>query len=159
MTEDNQPFDDDTPWASPEIRANYQAALGRFILAFNQVDDELTDVIATILRRLKRDDLVDACTRRDFSHKLLVLDLLKSTSEGQGIQSVPVAAMREVAGERNRLAHGHFDQNPFDGTYDVVTRNIRSSYSVERLDGLTEKADGCWDELRHASAFYVFSDD
>ena len=56
MTEDSQPFDDDdTPWASPEIRANYEAALGRFILAFNQVDNELTDVIETILRRLKRD--------------------------------------------------------------------------------------------------------
>ena len=27
--------DDDTPWASPEIRANYEAELGRFTLAFN----------------------------------------------------------------------------------------------------------------------------
>ena len=39
MTEDSHPSDDDgTPWASPEITANYEAALGRFILAFNQVD-------------------------------------------------------------------------------------------------------------------------
>ena len=159
MAEDSHPFDDDgTPWASPEIRANYEAALGRFILAFNQVDNQLTDIIETILCRLKRDDMIDACAKRDFSHKLLVLDLLKSTEEGQGVQSVSIAAMREVAGERNRLAHGHFDQNPFDGSYDVVTRNIRSSYSVERLDGLTEKADRCWDELRHASAYYEFSD-
>lgn len=103
--------------------------------------------------------MFEACTKRDFSYKLLVLDLLKSTAEGQGIQSVSITAMREMAGERNRLAHGHFDQNPFDGSYDVVTRNIRCTYSVERLDGLTEKADRCWDELRHASTYYVFSDD
>jgi hypothetical protein len=151
--------DDDTPWASPEIRAGYEAALGRFILAFNQVDNELTDVIGTVLRRLKRDDLIDACTRRDFNQKLLILDLLKSTAEGKGIQGVSIIAMRQVAGDRNRLAHGHFDQNPFDGTYDVVTRNIRSSYSVERLAGLTKKADRCWDELRYASGYYAFSDD
>jgi len=29
------PDDDDIPWADPEIRVNYEAALGRFILAFN----------------------------------------------------------------------------------------------------------------------------
>lgn len=160
VAKDSEPFDDDdTPWASPEIRTNYEAALGRFILAFNQVDNELTDILKTILRRLKRDDIIEACTKRDFSQKLLVLDLLKSSAEGQAIQSVSVVAMRDLAGERNRLAHGHFDQNPFDGSYDVVTRNIRSSYSVERLDGLTKKADGCWDELRHASAYYEFSED
>jgi hypothetical protein len=159
VTDDVSPFDDDdTPWASPEIRANYEAALGRFILAFNQIDNELTDVIETVLRRLKRDDLVTACTKRDFSNKLLVLDLLKSSAEGDGIRSISMAAMREVAGERNRLAHGHFDQNPFDGSYDVLTRNVRSTYSAEMLDRLTEKADRCWDELRHASAYYEFSD-
>ncbi len=27
--------DDDTPWADPAIRTDYEAALGRFILAFN----------------------------------------------------------------------------------------------------------------------------
>jgi hypothetical protein len=159
VTDNVSPFDDDdTPWASPEIRANYEAALGRFILAFNQIDNELTDVIETVLRRLKRDDLVTACTKRDFSNKLLVLDLLKSSAEGDGIRSISMAAMREVAGERNRLAHGHFDQNPFDGSYDVVTRSVGSTYSAEMLDRLTEKANRCWDELRHASGYYEFSD-
>ena len=30
--------DDDVPGPSPEIRQDYQAALGRFILAFNELD-------------------------------------------------------------------------------------------------------------------------
>ena len=73
MMADSHPFDDDdTPWASPEIRTNYEAALGRFILAFNQIDNQLTDIIETVLRRLKRADAIDACTKRGFSHKLLV---------------------------------------------------------------------------------------
>jgi hypothetical protein len=86
--------------------------------------------------------------------------LLKSSIEGAGIKNVSIAAMREIAGERNKLAHGHFDQNPFDGSYDVVTKNnTRSSYSVEDLDRLTAKADRSIDELRYASAYYEFSDE
>jgi hypothetical protein len=133
MTEDSD-SDDDTPWASPEIRTNYEAALGRFILAFNQIDNQLTDIIETVLRRLKRADVINACTKGDFSHKLLVLDLLKHTTEGQGIQRVSVEAMRQVAGERNRLAHGHFDQNPLTVqtlSSDFVDQDSRSSSDMK----------------------------
>ncbi|MDA9489564.1 hypothetical protein [Bradyrhizobium sp. CCBAU 11361] len=151
--------DDDIPWASPEIQSNYEAALGRFILAFNRLDNHLTEVIETVLARLNRSDLVNACTKREFSHKLLVLDLLKTSSEGQGIKDVSMQAMRDIAMQRNKLAHGHFDQNPFDGTYDVVTKgNVRSQYSVEDLDALTESAAKAWDKLRYAEAYYAFSD-
>ena len=151
--------DDDIPWASPEIQANYEAALGRFILAFNRLDNHLTEVIETVLARLQRADLTNSCTKKEFSHKLLVLDLLKSSSEGQGIKDVTVSKMRQIAVERNKLAHGHFDQNPFDGTYDVVTKgSVRSQYSVEALDALTESATKAWDELRYADAYYSFAD-
>jgi hypothetical protein len=37
----------------PEIRSNYEAALGRFILSFNELDNLLTEIIETILERLK----------------------------------------------------------------------------------------------------------
>lgn len=33
------------PWADPAIRTDYQAALGRFLLAFNEVDYRLSHVI------------------------------------------------------------------------------------------------------------------
>jgi hypothetical protein len=75
------------------------------------------------------------------------------------VRRISIEAMRQVAGERNRLAHGHFDQNPFDGSYDVVTRSVRASYSVETLDHLTEKANRCRDELSYAVAYYQFADE
>jgi len=37
--------DDDITWADPAIRTDYEAALGRFILAFNEVDYRLSQVI------------------------------------------------------------------------------------------------------------------
>ena len=156
MTEDG--FDDDVPLASPEIRESYEAALGRFILAFNQVDNVLSKVIAIILDRLGREDLIPTCSTRDFPLKCLVLDLLKVSTEGAGIADVPVKLMRTIAGERNILAHGHFDQNPFDGSYDVVAKNVRAQYSVERLNGLSKQATEVWTALNYSLGFYVFSD-
>lgn len=149
---------DDVPWASPEIRQEYEAALGRFILAFNQLDNLLTEIIEKTLKRLDRSDLVKICKQQNFSLKLLTLDLLKSSREGTAISGVSIPLMKQVAGERNTLAHGHFDQNPFDGSYDIVVKNVGASYTVERLDGLTEMADKALQALRHASAVYDFSE-
>lgn len=144
---------DDTPWASPEIQNGYEAALGRFLLAFNRLDNIISEVISTMLHALKRDDLVVRCTHKDFAFKLLVLDLLKTSTEGKVLADVPIDLMKQVAGERNVLAHGHFDQNPFDGTYEVVTARVRTEYPVSRLDDLTSKADVAWDLLRYVDAY------
>ena len=104
--------DDDIPWASPEIRANYEAALGRFILAFNQLDNLLTEIIEIVLRRLKRDDLVKSCIQRDFSNKVLIFDLLKL-----GLQLFQI--MRSIALKRRvpfvpKIAMPVFDLLIFD---------------------------------------------
>jgi hypothetical protein len=84
MTEEARD-DDDVPWASPEIRQQYEAALGRFILAFSELDNLLTEIIETTLERLDRADLVKACIRQNFALKLLTLDLLKSSGEGAAV--------------------------------------------------------------------------
>jgi hypothetical protein len=118
MTEDDFGDDDyDPPFASPEIQESYEAALGRFIVAFNQMDNLLSRIIETVVKRLGRADLVGACTHRDFSHKALVLDLLKWSPEGHVLRDISTEDMRQIAGERNHLAHGFFDQNPFSGEY------------------------------------------
>lgn len=150
--------DESVPWASPEIRQQYEAALGRFILAFNELDNLLTEIIETTLERLDRRDLIKACAQRNFALKVLTLDLLKSSREGAAIANVPITLLKQVAGERNALAHGHFDQNPFDGSYDIVVKNVRASYSAERLDGLTVMAEKALQALRYASAAYDFSE-
>jgi hypothetical protein len=44
---DDEPGDD-IPWADPAIRTDYEAALGRFTLAFNEVDYRLSQVITSV---------------------------------------------------------------------------------------------------------------
>ena len=68
--------DDDIPWADPAIRTDYEVALGRFILAFNEVDYRLSQVIGSELSqrgrsRLSRDSLkgtvrTATCWMREF---------------------------------------------------------------------------------------------
>jgi hypothetical protein len=99
-------------------------------------------VFSTKLRTLKRGDLAKKCPGWPFWQELLTLDLLKSSTEGDDIRDVLIGLIKEVAVERNRLAHGRFDQNPFSG----------------ELDALTEKANAAWMALRHAEAYYSFSD-
>jgi hypothetical protein len=150
--------DEDIPWASPEIRESYEAALGRFMLAFNAVDNLLTEVIETVLTRLQRTELIKQCTKQNFALKLLVLELLKASSEGDGIANIAIEPMRELAIHRNKVAHGHFDQNPFDGTYEVISKNVPHDYPTEKLDSLTAAAEAAIGALRHAEAVYDFKD-
>lgn len=153
--------DDDIPWASPEIRQRYEASLGAFMLAFNQVDHLLACVLETILRRLGRRDLVDGANgiaKKDFAFRVYVLDLLKSTPEGRGVSLICCQELRQLAKDRAILAHGHMDQNPFDGSYRLIWKgdDKGEGFTEERIDGLTSRARALWDALRYAEAFYVF---
>lgn len=150
-------FDDEIPWASPEIQLNYEAALGRFILAFNSMDNLLTNVLTTVLLRIGRKDMIDDCTKCDLWRKLLCLELLKSSVEGGGIANVPVDQIKQIVNERNKLAHGHFDQNPFDGSYQIVGKKVYSHFSAERLADLTTQTGKVCSSLRGAQAIYDFS--
>jgi hypothetical protein len=153
---------DDIPFASPEIREAYEVALGRFMLAFNEIDNRVTELIGTVLTRLARTDLIKLCTNQTFFQKLIILDLLGESNEGDGIlnSDISLESMRDLAKHRNHLAHGHFDQNPFDGSYEVVSskKNVAADYPVEKLDRLTADAEGLITALRYGEAFYSFKD-
>jgi hypothetical protein len=48
----DEPYDDDDiPSADPAIRTDYEAALGRFVLAYNEVDYRVSQVIRSELNR------------------------------------------------------------------------------------------------------------
>jgi hypothetical protein len=82
---------------------------------------------------------------------------LKSSAHGAGILDLPTDLMREIATHRNKVAHGHFDQNPFSGEYNIVVKNVRATYSADDLDLQTAKARKALDALRYSDAVYEFS--
>lgn len=153
--EDTHWYQDDPPFADPAIQLEYEAALGRFLVAFNKIDNELTDLIRTVLRAHNREDLFEKCAIRvDFSRKVFHLDLLSLVSDPGKLGSAPLDEMKDIAGERNTLAHGHFDQNPADGAYQVKQKGKALEFSVERINGLTARCQIVWDRLRTLQAHY-----
>ena len=157
----NQFFDEDISWADATVRRDYEAALGRCILHFNQLDNLLGDILKTVLLRLGRSDMVEECVyRADFSLRVRALDLLRHSTEGQGIARVPVNDLRSVAGERNLLSHAHFAENPFSSEYRLVNRKGRTEqdYTAERIDGVGRRILEAWRALRYAESYYAFAD-
>lgn len=63
--------------------------------------------------------------------------------------------MKDVAGHRNIVAHGHFEQNPYSGEYEIVAKRAHQ-YTPEQLDAQASRATEVWMSLRNAEAHYEF---
>jgi hypothetical protein len=148
--------DYDIPWADPAIRAEYEAALGRFILAFNEVDYRLSQVIGSELSERGRHDLAKTASKGPFAQRLETLEILVSSTKNGQLTSLPVAILRTLNGDRNILAHGHFDQNPFDGSYTLVLAAKARDYPIPRILRLTEELVQIADQFRHSENLYHF---
>lgn len=130
--------DDDIPWADPQIRINYEAALGRLILAHNEMDRHLTLLIEKCLEKLGHPPEHDRFRFGRFTARLNNLRTLNNMSAGLPIAHVDFDGLEAVNGQRNIVAHGHFEQNPFMGDYILITnKETHRDFSVERLNDIT----------------------
>jgi hypothetical protein len=149
---------DDIPWADPSIRTEYEAALGRFILAFNEVDFGISKIIACEILKRGRSDLAESAAKSPFVQRLETLDILASTTTHSALAALSVAKLRSLNGDRNKLAHGHFDQNPFDGSYTLILKAKTGDYPTVRVRKLAEELAEFAEQLRHMEAMYEFEE-
>ena len=147
MPVDHDDYDDDDDhieWADPQIRKDYEAALGRLILAHNSVDRHLTQLIERCLERLADPPALAKLRNGQFAQRLDNLELLKAIPIDLELDhpNLDIERLRALNRERNIVAHGHFEQNPFMGDYELIGNKARhQDYSVERLDGITAELD------------------
>lgn len=133
-------FDDDGPteWADPAIRRDYEAALGRLILAHNEVDRNLTVLIQKCLTELGNPPGTKLMTNGSFADRLAALAMLQLLPSLH-LGGIDVTALKNLNGDRNVVAHGHFEQNPYAGDYVLIrAKQTFKSYSAERLDKIAE---------------------
>ena len=147
----------DEPSADPQIQKDYEAALGAFLVVFNSIENAVSDIIYLALKKAAREDILKSLRGDLFSRKLTTLDLL-SIAYPQAASKALVDELRRLGAERNDLAHGHFDQNPFDGSYHIVTDRKTLSVPMDKIVKLTERAERAWDDLRGSQAFFWFDD-
>lgn len=134
---------DTQPYADPQIRRDYEAALGRLILAHNEVDWRLGKALQRVVVRIAPDGRLNAYARGTFEQRLSNLELFQKTSPASGPVQIDVSALRRLNTIRNNVAHGHFDQNPFDGTYTLIGQargkeHKPGHYSIAELDTATD---------------------
>ena len=168
LDSDDDMFDDDfgpdidEPFADPAIRAGYQAALGRFIMAHNEVDFWMTGILTKVVKMLAPDGALDSLAMGDFSERLKNLGLLSRLVPHVGFGGVGDRRLAGLNGVRNVLAHGHFDQDPWEGTFEIVKQKHRS-LKADRLKNHNENSiNADAKELeriaRHMSAVFDFID-
>jgi len=153
--------DEADPWADPEIQRGYQAALGEFIVSFNRLDADLTKVLRLALGDAGKLGLFPQIRARGYGAKLQALELLQISPTMVAIHGLPIDEMRKIAAIRNFLAHAHFDQNPFDGTYELIPpksdkKEAERHLKEEAIRRWTEKINGAWSSLRRSEVHYWF---
>ncbi|MDZ4362945.1 hypothetical protein [Brevundimonas sp.] len=134
-------FEDDGPieWADPAIRRNYEAALGRLILAHNEVDRNLTILIQRCLKELGDPTALKSMTTGNFASRLSNLGTIKELCPKLPLGGIDIDGLSTLNGERNVVAHGHFEQNPYDGDFVLIRAKQQfQDFSSHRLDKITE---------------------
>ena len=134
--------DEHIEWADPQIRKNYEAALGRLILAFNDLDRFLTMLIECVLKDLGDRPELEKLTNGLFARRLDNLRMLNGIKPDPRIESIGFVDLEELNRLRNIVAHGHFEQNPYQGDYELISnQKTHKDFSVERLDEITKRLD------------------
>lgn len=154
--------DFDEPIADPAIREAYQNALGRFMMAHNEVDFWMTGILAKAVKMLDPDGSLNGLALGDFAARATNLSLLMKVAPHLALGGVGNGRLHELNGTRNILAHSHFDQDPWDGTYEIVKARHRN-LTEKRLNNLNaNNIDAQAKELEeiaaHMSAVFDFID-
>lgn len=147
-------YDDGEPFADPAVRTRYQAVLGEFMLTFNELDDLVTKVVGYVCETAGRQI---PSNLKGYASKIDLLDIVGGLNVLQ-LNTAPIAELREIGKMRNFLAHGHFDQNPFDGSYLVMPRNGNGRYvTATTVEEWTVRTVEALNALKLAEASYWFT--
>jgi hypothetical protein len=150
-------YEPDT-WADPNIRLAYQASLGAFVVNFNELDDLVTRLVGFAYEVIERP--LPRSIPRSFAAKVDLLETFGGMKVLQ-LQDAPISELRAINAMRNFLVHGHFDQNPFDGSYVVIPVNKAQQadhIQAAVIDAWSARATIAWEKLRVPEAVYYFRD-
>lgn len=147
--------DFEPPSADPAIQREYEAALGAFIVAFNTVDNQVAKVLRYALGVLDRTKLANLPS--SFAARIDLLDLI-GAMKVMRLHTIDYEELRRIGRQRNFLAHGYFDQNPFDGSYTVIDKKRDEHVRAEVVRQWAARAEEAWSRLRGPEAAWIFRD-
>ncbi|MGO8301049.1 hypothetical protein ACC817_33500 [Rhizobium ruizarguesonis] len=129
----------DRPFAGPEMRRKYEAALGEFLVTFNAMENFMRYSVEEICKSLGKAELWGKLTSDDFSRQLKNFRLLSLAEPF--FSDTPFDRMETLNNTRNKLAHGHYDQDLFSDDYEIVGKKNRARMSIQEIKKATEEAE------------------
>ncbi|MDX0127410.1 hypothetical protein GOC15_22815 [Sinorhizobium meliloti] len=136
----------DKPFAGPEMRRKYEAALGKFLVTFNAVEDYMRFTTAEICKSLDQTEVWERqLVADDFSRQLKNLRLLAIAEPY--FADTPFEQLAALNAKRNKLAHGHYDQDLFSDDFELVGKRQRAKMTIAEIETATEEADDLWMKL------------
>lgn len=157
MTE--EAVDDFEPWGDPNIRPEYEAALGPCLVAFNEVEDRMRVLMTLALGRRGQLHLSKRVVwDSQFGQKVTFLELLSSRGDEHSLRPTIFQELRQLANDRNVVAHGHFDQNPFDGSFKLRGKGDSVDFDTDKLLSLTRRSEALAKEIGEATLPYWFEE-
>jgi len=151
---DNYYDDDYLPEpADPQIQRDYEAALGDFLVKFNKLENLVSDIVRRGFEELGQPDLYVAAHKIDMKlYVLRVISLAIPTLHMPNIDEI-----KALNGERNNLAHGHFQQDQYSGKYVIVTqKGEERQHSVVTIQRLAKRAEAATNDLTTCMAHFWF---
>jgi hypothetical protein len=128
----------DEPYADPVIRADYQLAVGRLIIAHTEVDFWMSALLTKATKKIDPTGGLDELTKGDFNQRATYIELIMKVVPNIALGRVGNGRLIELNRIRNIIAHSHFDQDRYEGDFKLVLRKYRS-HKIEQLTNINAK--------------------
>jgi hypothetical protein len=124
-------------------------------------------VIKLAVEKLGSADPLRELASGRFYQRVANLKLLQALPNELHVGKIDSEKLLELNEFRNTVAHGHFDQNPADGSYVLLESErgykgqrakMRQNFPATRLDEISEEMRGQAYALRGVQAVYTFTD-
>ena len=158
---DDDDFYDDQELANPEIKRAYQNALGRLILAHNEVDFWMTILLDRSAKKISPEGELDTLALGSFAQRASNLMLLMKLAPKM-LVGVGNGRLLDLNRARNDLAHAHFYQDRYDDSFAVIKAKHHSlkekrfnQYNADSINGFAAELEKI---ATHMSAIDDFFD-
>jgi uncharacterized protein with HEPN domain len=136
--------------------AIYKEELADALLAFNRIENFVSDMIYQILSQAKRDDLHGKAINKQFMARVEALEFLLVSVPNA--PKVPYARLKKLADERNAFAHGHFSADANTGEVVVLGKGRATPWKPEKVLPFLEECSAVRRELSGIYAHILFGD-
>lgn len=127
------------------------------LVAFNKIQNFVSDMIYTVLAQAGREDLVSRTVGKQFMSQVDALELLVVGIEGA--PRVPYARLKALADKRNEFAHGHFSSDDETGEMVIRGKGKAKVWDDQAVIPFLEECAALRIELSRVYAFVLFGED